>query len=156
MKEDNSAMSLKRIKTSIAFATDPDNPDRLFQSDSPTQCCLCFNPFCIATFLLIFVAFSIIFGIFIVAGKGTMLILKPSDEWWCPSFTNHTRNHIGCVKNTGSYSFCMLMWLVGPCALTSLTFPVIILATLYIYMWRPFTDYIRNMACIKTYRGGSL
>lgn len=107
---------LDRVKTSIKFATDPDNPDRLFQEDSPTRCLLCFRPWNILIYLVVF----LIIGTVILNGKLTSLIVNTSLT--CPSFTNSTENRPVCM-NMGSsipYPACITIWLIGSCTILSL------------------------------------
>lgn len=116
-----------RIKISLSFSTDPNNPDRLFKNDSPTRCCLCFKASNMA--ILIFIAVVMI--VMILLGKGISLIF--ANDGWCPSFTNHTQNVIICSENKfSSYAMCTILWAIGPCSLVPIISLGVILLILYI------------------------
>lgn len=117
-----------RIKISLSFSTDPNNPDRLFKNDSPTRCCLYLKPSNITKIIIITVTITAM----ILLGKGVSLIFDNNNRW-CPSFTNYTHNAIICSENKfSSYAMCTILWAIGPCSLASIIFLGVILLILYL------------------------
>ncbi len=125
-------IALRRLKTTLLFTTDPDNPDRLFKDNSPTLLFTCLRPTNILAFLCITVIACTLLLLLMLGGKGTMSILYPNDDWWCPSFTNHTQNRLTCSKrNHNDYFLCIVGWFF-PCMLPSVIFPVLGFLAFYV------------------------
>lgn len=120
---------LQRLKTTIDFALDHDNPDYLFKEGNETRCCLFFKPRNLRIILSVIILYHllILIGVMVQYFTGDPLSL-------CP-FLNTTMNHQACSesKPPSSYGLCLTGWLYGSCAFL-FTLPLILMVPLSLYL----------------------
>lgn len=120
---------LQRLKTTVDFALDHDNPDYLFKEGNDARCCLLFKPrnLCIILSVITLYHILILIGVMVQYFTGDPVSL-------CP-FLNTSMNHQSCVDTKSSYSYglCLSVWLYGSCTF-GFALPLILFVSLSLYL----------------------